>query len=385
MVAIEATRQWGGRDPVERSGQALRRAVAPAILSGNDMGRIRTEGGRSGARRLAAGMALLATFAAVAGTNAVQSAVTVIHDPAAVVAFEPSAGVVRRMVDRGLCAFAGLADTGLVWRSLVASNDVVGFKVVSAPGALSGTRPVVVRALVESLLAAGHPAANIVIWDKREVDLHPAGWFRLAAELGVRCAASETVGWDPEKAYESPVLGRLVAGDLEFDRTDKTKVGRKSHVTRLLTREVTKVVSVAPVLSHNVTAVNGHLFGLAWAGVDNTLRFVNEGALLAEAVPDICALDDLMPRVVLGVSDALICQYRGEDQPLLHYAVSLNELRFSKDLVALDALALADVTKAREGLKYEGEKPVKTDLYLNAELIELGVADLKQIRVTRVP
>jgi hypothetical protein len=324
-------------------------------------------------------------FGAKAETNTALATVTAIHDPGAVVAFEPNLAVVRRMVDRGLCAFTGVADTATAWRKLVTTNDVVGFKVVSAPGALSGTRPAVVRALIESLLAAGQPAGQIVIWDKREVDLHPAGWFRLAAELGVRCEAAETAGWDAEKFYESPVLGRLVAGDLEFDRTEKTKVGRKSHVTRLLTREVTKMVSVAPVLSHSVTAVNGHLAGLAWAGVDNTLRFVNDGGLLAEAVPDICAMDDLMPRVVLGVGDALICQYRGEDQALLHYALPLNELRFSRDLVALDALAFADVTKAREGFKYEGEKPMKTELYLNAELIELGVADLKKIHVSRGP
>lgn len=162
---------------------------------------------------------------------------------------------------------------------------------------------------------------------------------------------------DPDKTYESPILGRLVAGDLEFDRTDKNKVSRRSHVTRLLTARITKIVSVAPVLSHSVTAVHGHLAGLAFASVDNTLRFANDAGLLAEAVPDICALDDLMPKVVLGVGDALVCQYRGEDQPMLHYAVPLNELRFSRDLVALDALALENITQARTGVKYEGEKP----------------------------
>lgn len=343
------------------------------------------------ASRFAVLGALVLAWPAWAGaTNApanppATAAVTVIHDPAAVVAFVPAARVVRQMVERGLKAATESADIASAWRKLARTNDVVGFKVVSAPGATSGTRPVVVRALIETLIESGHPAAGIVIWDRREVDLRPAGWFRLAAELGVRCAASETAGWDPDKFYESPVLGRLVAGDLEFDRTEKGKVGRKSHVTRLLTHELTKVVSVAPVLSHSVTAVNGHLAGLAGGSVDNTLRFVNDGALLAEAVPDICALDDVLPRVVLGVSDALICQYRGEDQPLLHYAVPLNELRFSKDLVALDVLALEDVLQARTAVKYEGEKEVKTELYLNAELIELGVADRKQIQVSRVP
>jgi len=318
-------------------------------------------------------------------TSRPPAAVLMVKDPAAVVAFAPVAAAVEQMVDRGLRAFTAATNTAAAWRTLVRSNDVVGFKVVSAPGALSGTRPAVVRALIQSLLAAGHPAAQIIIWDKREVDLRPAGWFSLAAELGVECVAAEVAGWDPEKTYESPVLGRLVAGDLEFDRTDKNKVSRRSHVTRLLTARITKIVSVAPVLSHSVTAVHGHLAGLAFASVDNTLRFANDAGLLAEAVPDICALDDLMPKVVLGVGDALVCQYRGEDQPMLHYAVPLNELRFSRDLVALDALALENITQARMAVKYEGEKPVKTELYLNAELIELGMADLKQIQVRRVP
>ena len=139
------------------------------------------------------------------------------------------------------------------------------------------------------------------------------------------------------------------------------------------------------MLSHSVAGVNGHLAGLAWAGVDNTLRFANDPVRLGEAVPDICALDDLFPRLVLAVGDALLCQYRGEERTLLHYAVPLNELRFSKDPVALDVLALADVERARVAVKTEGEKKFATELYANAELIELGVADLKRIDVTRVP
>ncbi len=338
-----------------------------------------------GRSRWAAPLLLAATLAAESATNAPRATVTTVHDPAAVVAFQPDVGVVRQMVERGLKAFTRQPDVAAAWHSLVTTNDVVGFKVTSAPGALSGTRPVVIRALVESLIAAGHPAGRILIWDKREVDLRPAGWFQVAAELGVECIAAETAGWDADKFYDSPVLGRLVAGDLEFDRTDKNKVGRNSHLTTLVTRRITKIVSVAPVLSHGVMAVRGHLAGLACDSVDNTLRFLNDGALLAEAVPDICAQDDLMPKVAFGLGDALVCQYRGEDQPMLHYAVPMNELRFSHDLVALDALALADVTKARTAVKYEGERPVKTELYVNAELIELGVADLRRIDVIRAP
>ncbi len=320
-----------------------------------------------------------------AATNAPHARVVTVHDPAATSAFVPDTGVVRRMVDKGLAAFTGKPEAVDAWHSLLSARDTVGFKVTAAPGAVSGTRPATVQALIESLLAAGHPAKQIVIWDKRDLDLRAGGWRQLAQRLGVRCAASEEAGWDESKFYDSPVIGRLVVGDLEFGRKEEDHSGRKSYVTRLLTHDLTKIITVAPVLSHNVSGVNGHLAGLAWASVDNTIRFANDPARLAETVPDICALDDVMPRLVMAVSDALICQYRGEELTLLHYTIPLNELRFSKDPVALDALALADVEHARAAAKVEGERKMKIELYNNAELIELGVADLSRIDITRVP
>jgi hypothetical protein len=64
---------------------------------------------------------------------------------------------------------------------------------------------------------------------------------------------------------------------------------------------------------------------------------------------------------------------------------ALNEIRFSTDLVALDTLALADVATARKAYPIDGEKPFKTDLYVNAEILDLGIADTNRIEVIRVP
>jgi hypothetical protein len=52
---------------------------------------------------------------------------------------------------------------------------------------------------------------------------------------------------------------------------------------------------------------------------------------MSTAVPEIYALPSLSDRVILNVTDALVCQYQGEHLPLLHYAKPLNELRFSTD------------------------------------------------------
>ncbi len=307
------------------------------------------------------------------------------HDAGATASFQPVPAVVDRLVARGLQAVAGAPDPAAAWARFVGPSDVVGFKVCSAPGPMSGTRPAVVEALVRSLLAAGHPAERIVIWDKRTTDLTLAGFPDLARRLGVRWASAEGAGWDPDFAYESPVIGRVVYGDLEFDRPEVPGRGRKSHVTRLLTRDITRLVSVAPNLNHNLMGVHGHLASLALGSVDNTLRFENNAGRLAEAVPEICSLPEIQDRLVLCVTDALICQYRGEDRTLLHYARTLNELRFSRDPVALDVLALADVESGRRSNPTDGEKPVPTDVYLNASLIDLGVADASRIRRESAP
>lgn len=317
-------------------------------------------------------------------TNLPRASVVAITDSQATTAFSPNREVVRRMVDAGVRAFASKAGLAEAWNSFLEPKDVVGFKVTSSPGAVSGTRPAVVRALVESLLSTGFPKTNIVIWDKRSVDLREAGWFRTAAEIGVACLASEDAGWDEAKFYDSSYSGRLVAGDLEFGHPDKENSGRRSHVTKLLTRRISKVITVAPVLSHNYAGVNGHLIGLALGSVDNTLRFAAEANRLSEVVPDICGLEDVLPKVVFGVSDALICQFRGEDTTLLHYARAMNEIRFSKDLVALDALALADIEKARKDNPLGADKVSGADLFANAELIEMGVATRERIDVHRV-
>jgi hypothetical protein len=125
------------------------------------------------------------------------------------------------------------------------------------------------------------------------------------------------------------------------------------------------------------------VLGLAFGSFDNTLRFENHPDRIAENVPELFATPEIFDRIALCITDALICQYRGEDRTLLHYTVALNELRISKDPVALDVLTIADIDHARRTNPTDGEKSFKSELYNNTELLELGTADLKRIQVNR--
>ncbi|KAB2662461.1 MAG: DUF362 domain-containing protein [Verrucomicrobia bacterium] len=309
--------------------------------------------------------------------------VHVVEDSRATKAFEADEAVVRQMVEEGLRALTSKPDSGAAWRALLKTNDVVGIRVCSGPGPVSGTRPAVVAALVRSLLAAGHPPRRIVLWDKRASDLLLGGYAAVADGLGIRWAATEEIGWDDAKSYDSPVAGRLMVGDHEYGRKPSKDVGRRSFVSKLLTQDVTKIIVVAPLLSHGHLGVNGQLANLSIGAVDNTFRFMNDVEMLATAIPEICALDDIAQRLVFCVNDALVCQFRGEENTLLHYAVPLNQLRFGFDPVALDVLALDEIRKARAAHPIEGEKEFKTDLYLNAEVQDLGVANPARIQMRR--
>jgi len=310
--------------------------------------------------------------------------VVMVEEPGATVTFNPQPEKIPPMIQRGLITLAGKATAEESWLSLISTQDTIGVKVFSAPGPATGTRPAVVEAVVKSLLGAGLPPKKIVVWDKHLSDLRQAGFFELAERYGVRVAGAAEAGYD-EKAqpYETALLGQLVWGDLEFGRKGEG-IGRKSYVSKLVTQEMTKIVSITPLLNHNLVGVSGNLWGLAMGSVDNTLRFENDPDRLASAVAEIVALPVLGDRVVLNIVDALICQYQGEEHTRLHNATVLNQLWFSTDPVALDVLSIQEIDRQRKLAK---APLVKTsfDLYQNASLLEIGVSDPRQIDVTRLP
>ena len=305
----------------------------------------------------------------------------IVQNPQATDAFRARPQVVREMVGRGITNLMGRATIGAAWRSLVSTQDVVGIKVFAAPGPNSGTRPAVVAAIVEELLAAGLPPRQIIVWDKDAVDLRLAGFYDLADRYGIRVAGSAQTGYDATTFYESELLGNLVWGDFEFG-VKGNGLGRKSFVSRLVSQEMTKIINVTPLLNHNLAGVSGNLYSLATGSVDNLIRFETNPERMARAIPEIYALEALSDHVVLNITDALICQYEGEERGLLHYSAVLNQLWFSKDPVALDRLSLRELERQREASNAPTVKQ-NIDLYDTAALLQLGVSDLKRIQVEK--
>ncbi|HEY1170909.1 MAG TPA: hypothetical protein VGH19_06020 [Verrucomicrobiae bacterium] len=308
--------------------------------------------------------------------------VVVASTDGALESFNPNAEAVRKLVREGLLKLTGKKDDRSAWLSLVSTQDTIGIKVLTAPGRYSGTRKEVVAGVIEGLREAGIAPGNIVLWDRTLVEMQVAGYGELASKYGVRLEGAQSAGWDDKTFYESSIIGKPVFGDFEFDKKGED-VGRNSFMSKLVSKRITKIISIAPLLNHNTVGVSGHLYSLAIGSMDNTIRFENETSRMAVAVPEIYNMPQLADRMVLAITDALLCQYQGESRTLLHYSAVLNELRFSRDPVALDALSVEELERQRE-LANVPSKKEKLEIYGNAALLELGVADTKQIKIERV-
>jgi hypothetical protein len=333
---------------------------------------------------LAAAVALFGRGGVLARADGppVRSRVVMVEDAQATSAFEPQPAIVADMVNRAVLKLTGKEDVVQAWRAIVSTQDVVGLKVYCEPGPTSGTRPAVVSAVVRGLLAAGLPSRHIVIWDKQLADLRAAGFDELAERYDVRLAGSANSGYDEKAVYTNQLPGELVAGDLEFDKSG-TKTGQKSYVSKLLTSDLTRIITITPLLNHNSAGVTGNLYSLATGSVDNIARFESQAARLAEAVPEIYAMPALSDHVALSITDALIGQYQGENMSLLHYSKALNQLWMSKDPVALDVLAIRELDREREARKMSAGKP-NAELYHNAWMLELGVDDPAKVQIDLV-
>ncbi|MBM3833956.1 MAG: DUF362 domain-containing protein [Verrucomicrobia bacterium] len=309
--------------------------------------------------------------------------VVVVHDAHAVAAFNPQADRIEPMVVRGLVNLTGKSTAAEAWLSLISTQDIVGLKVFSSAGALAGTRPAVVAAVIQTLLSSGLPGNQIIVWDKYRSDLRLPDVVDLAKRYGVQLAGSADHGYDEDISYSNPILGKLAWGDHEFGRKGEG-VARRSFVSKLVTQKMTKIVNVTPLLNHNLAGVSGNLYGLALGSVDNALRFETSTERLATAIPEIYALPELGDRVVLNIVDALICQYQGEERTYSHYSSVLGQLRFSKDPVALDVLSIQELNRQRQRAQIPG---VTTNLmiYTNASLLEIGISDPRKIDILTVP
>lgn len=88
----------------------------------------------------------------------------------------PDIKVLDRMVEGTLLSLTGASNIGAAWREFVTPDDIIGLKVNPVAGKLLSTSPQIVHVIITQLEKSGIPLKNIVIWDRREFELHETGF-----------------------------------------------------------------------------------------------------------------------------------------------------------------------------------------------------------------
>ena len=318
------------------------------------------------------------------------SVVYAVHDPGAIKDYQTNARIVHAMVDRLVLAVTGQPDVGRAWASLVSPNDKVGIKISAAGGELFTTHHDVVNAIVNGLVAAGHPRSSIIVWDRSLGGIDEAG-YRPAADGYQLKAIAPHDGYDPKAVLSAPLLGKLVWGDLDY-RSDSVKkpilsdtenTSSVSHFSRILSSEVTKIINV-PVMSITETnGIAGCLYNMTIPNIDNWRRFTQGSGFGAESIADIYSNPVIEKKVVINLMDGLVAQYAGGPWSQPNYALHHATIYASRDPVALDAVALKRLQewRARSSLPAIGHM---ADYVQAASQLGLGNSDLSRIEVKNV-
>lgn len=301
--------------------------------------------------------------------------------PSAVEGGEVRAGTVRRMVDTLAMAVTGQNSVAASWRSLVEPQDRVGIKVSTRAAPVASTHPAVVAAVAEGLVAAGVDPSRIIIWDRRAEDMRRAGYAELAKKFRV-VATDEAGGYSDDQTVLAAVMGKLISGDHKFTAEQREQTSSRSHLSRVLTEQVDKVVHLPALTDSVFSGVHGALAGMVLDNLDNWRRLARAPHFGDPFLPELYSDPRLGGRVVLTILDALRPQYAGGPFPGAEYRVNYGALFASRDPVALDATGM----RLLDDFRREAGMPLIADRAkwpLTGEALGLGTAREEDVNLVR--
>src|SRR5262249_32534763 len=159
---------------------------------------------------------------------------------------------------------------------LVGPNDKIGIKISAAGGELFTTHHAVVNAIVDGLVAAGHPRSKIVVWDRSLAGIKNAGYQPNSEGYQMKSIPPRD-GYDPKAMFSASLLGKLIWGDLEYRSdlgktiplSDSANTSNISHFSKVLANDVTKIINVPVMSNSEMNGIAGCLYNVTIPNIDN--------------------------------------------------------------------------------------------------------------------
>ncbi|MCE0496616.1 MAG: DUF362 domain-containing protein [Methylacidiphilales bacterium] len=321
------------------------------------------------------------------------SPVILVERPGVVREFSADPQQVAQMVDHALLKLTSAQDIATAWKRLgITPQDVVGIKITTAGGPALCTHQPLVQAICAGLELAGVPASQIIIWDKFQDKMRPAG-YALRASRGAYPAIESVVPanyYDPSVFYRNDMAGNLIWGDFMFNQSlnmydpVSNQIVCRSYFTKFVTQTCTKLINVPVLTDNQFVGISGCMSSLALGSVDNNRRFQGPPTYGTPAIDDILDRDFIRQKVVVHILDALVAQCAGGPSFNPQFCESWGALYVGRDPVAIDSLVLPKLEQMRRTMNVP---PIgNTANYIQmANFYSLGTTDRRRIQLVRIP
>jgi len=305
----------------------------------------------------------------------------------------PVESVAYNMLAQSMLLLTGTKDLKNAWRQFVGPEEIIGLKVNPIGGTLLSTSHAVVKSVIKQMEEAGIPRKNIVIWDRRGVQLEEAG-FGSQNYPGIRILSTEyqengsyygsdgkllsehriDKDWyywaDCEQEYDAYTLPAMV------------NAGKYSYFTKVCTQEVDKIINI-PIMKNAGAAVTLCLKNLGFGVITNTSRLHRD--LWAETCAQVCAFPPIRDKVVLNIADGLIGCYDGGPGANPQFICQYNTILVGTDPVAVDRIGHEiiigrRIAEGRQQVQQEVAPRGLAKLQL-AQEYGLGIADIDKIEL----
>ncbi len=249
-----------------------------------------------------------------------------------------------------LMTLTGTGNERQAWQAVLRPDDVIGLKFNQSGQSVLGTTPAVADALIRSLIVAGWPTEQIVCIE----------------------APAETLA-----------CHRTQAAWTGYDSAP-TDFGSGSDHFALVLRQITALIDVAFLKSHNIAGMTGCLKNLSHGLVQHPARYHGNGC--APYIGDIVAAEPIRSKLRLCVVDGLRVPYAGGPTPRPEATTNAGLLMVAKDPVAADSVGLGILNGIRRERELEPIARSAEHLpYLaGAHRAGVGIALPAGIRVTRL-
>jgi len=314
-----------------------------------------------------------------------------VKHPGSVVDNEAVEAVAYVMLQKAMLELTGQKKLKNAWRLFVNPGEKIGLKVNPVAGKELYTSHAVVKSVVKQLTESGIKKEDIIIWDRRDMELSDVGFtpenYPGIKIRGTECKDENGSFYDSEgKLYGERNIDKewYYWADVEGEYDAETmpymvNTGKYSYFSKIITQEVDKIINI-PILKNAGSSITNAMKNLAFGAVSNTGRL--HAQLWNDTCAEVCAFAPLRDKVVLNITDGLKGCFNGGPGANPQFICNYNVLLAGSDPVAMDRIAYDIIAEKRiaEGLLKVPNPEVLTFLKMANDL-GLGVWEKDKIEL----